>query len=233
MDSMISSAPRTEPRAARRDPVFAGPDLVSGPGDGAGQRLERKSNSAHSAAGFTLAEVLIASTLSAFVLAAVMSSFVFLGRTGFRTSSLSELEAEVRRGLETFAEEARLARDVRWNSAQSVTLILPPGSRTTIVTYGYDPDAGSATHRAFYRVEGAADSTAPRRPLIRNLADDFTFKRYRLETAAGTTNAAANDIETKQLQVVLRAQRTAGTSVTTAQAITSSRYILRNKRVSN
>jgi len=175
---------------------------------------------------------MIASTLSAFVLAAVMSTFVFLGRTGFRTGALSELETEVRRGLETFAEEARLARDVRWNSAQSVTLTLPSGSPATLVTYAYDSDARSATYRAFYRVVGDASSTQPRTALIRNLASDFTFKRYKLETAAGD-NTAANDTETKQLQIVLQAERTSGAIASTSQSITSARYILRNKRVSN
>jgi Tfp pilus assembly protein PilW len=225
---MTSSAPRIDSRPV----AFALATSVA-----RASRLPRSSQHEgrlrSTAAGFTLAEVLIASTLSAFVLAAVMSSFVFLGRTGFRTAGLSELEAEVRRGLETFAQEARLARDVRWNNAQSVTLLLPSGSPASMVTYGYDADAHSATHRAFYRVVGDADSAAPRRALIRDLADDFTFKRYRLETASGTTNVAANDIETKQLQIVLRAQRTAGTSAATDQSITSSRYILRNKRVSN
>jgi hypothetical protein len=230
---MTSSARRIKQSAPKCDRALVEPDFASGLRNATSRRLDARSSPAKTAAGFTLAEVLIASTLSAFVLAAVMSSFVFLGRTGFRTSSLSELEAEVRRGLETFAQEARLARDVRWNSAQSVTLMLPSGSSASTVTYGYDADSRSATHRAFYRMVGDASSTAPRRALIRNLTEDFTFRRYRLETAAGTENAAANDIETKQLQVVLRAQRTAGTSAATDQSITSARYILRNKRVSN
>lgn len=184
-------------------------------------------------AAFTLAEVMIASALSTFVLAAVMSTFVFLGRTGFRTGALSELEAETRRGLETFAEEARLARDVRWNSAQSVTLTLPTGSPAPTVTYAYDADSRSTTYRAFYRVVGDASSTQARTALIRNLASDFTFKRYKLETASGGDNTAANDAETKQLQIVLRAERTSGAIAVTSQSVASSRYILRNKRVSN
>lgn len=184
-------------------------------------------------AAFTLAEVLIAATLSTFVLAAVMSSFVFLGRTGFRTSSLSELETEVRRGVETFAEEARLARDVHWNSAQSVTLTLPSGSPATTVTYGYDSDSRSSTYQTFYRVVGDATSTQARTALIRHLATDFAFKRYKLEPASGTSNVAANDTETKQLQIVLRAERTSGSIAAADQSVTSARYILRNKRVSN
>src|SRR5947208_13205385 len=72
--------------------------------------------------GFTLVEVLIASTLSTLVLAGVLSAFLFLVRTGFRSSSYSEMEAQLRRGLDTFAQDTRSASDVHWNSAQSITL---------------------------------------------------------------------------------------------------------------
>ena len=60
-------------------------------------------------AGFTLSEVLIAATLSVIVLAGVLSAFLFIGRTGFRTSSYSDLEAEVRHGLDLFADDVRTA----------------------------------------------------------------------------------------------------------------------------
>ena len=183
--------------------------------------------------GFTLSEVLIASTLSAFVLAAVMSSFVFIGRTGFRASGVSEMENEVRRALETFSQEARLATDVRWNSAQSLTLTLPAGSPAAQVTYAYDADARSATYQCFYRVVGDASSTAARRALVRGVASDFAFRRYKLEQPGVSDNTAANDRETKQIQIVLSAARTSAVTAGTSQTIASSRYILRNKRVSN
>lgn len=182
---------------------------------------------------FTLAEVLIAATLSAFVLAAVMSSFVFLGRTGFRASSTSEMENDVRRALETFAQEARLATDVRWNSAQSITLTLPASSPATQVTYAYDADARSSTYQCFYRVVGDASSTAARRVLVRGVGSDFTFKRYKLEQPGVADNSAASDRETKQIQVVLSAARTSTVTAGATQTTASARYILRNKSVSN
>lgn len=196
-------------------------------------RTERAPRGRVRTAGFSLAEVLIATTLSAFVLAAVMSTFLFLGRTGLRAQDLSELETQVRRGLETFAQEARLATDVRWNGTQSVTLTLPAGSPAPLVTYAYDADRSSATYRTFYRVEGNAASGAPRRVLMRNLATDFTFKRYKLEQNGVADNTAANDLETKQLQIVLRAERTHQTTAGASQSVASARYVLRNKRVSN
>ena len=183
--------------------------------------------------GFTLSEVLIASALSAFLLAAVMSAFLFLGRSGLRAGNASEMEGEVRRALEIFAQETRIATNLRWNSAQSVTLTLPAGSPSPQVTYAYDADARSATYRAFYRVPGDATSTAPRRVLVRSVADDFAFRRYKLEQPGVADNTAANDAETKQLQLILRAERTNTTTAGGTQSVASARYILRNKRVSN
>jgi Tfp pilus assembly protein PilW len=184
-------------------------------------------------AAFSLTEVIVAATLSGFVLAAVLSAFVFLGRTGFRAGGYAELEGEVRRGLETFARDARAATDIRWNSAQSITLTLPAGSSPAQVTYAYDADAASATARSFYRLAGDAASTLPRRALIRQVAPDFTFRRYKLEQAGVTDNAAASDLETKQIQVVLRAERASLATAGAGQNAVSARYILRNKRVAN
>lgn len=188
---------------------------------------------AAAAAGFSLAEVIIASTLSAFVLAGVLSAFVFIGRSGFRTSGLSEMEGEIRRGLETFAEDARAAVDVHWNSAQSVTFTLPAGASSAQVTWAYDASGTGATAGCLYRVPGDSASAAPRRIVVRHVAPDFTFKRYKIEQDGVADNTATNDLETKQLQLVLRAQRTSVAAVGVTQSAVTARYVLRNKRVTN
>ncbi len=188
---------------------------------------------AAAAPGFTLTEVIIASTLSAFVLAGVLSAFVFIGRSGFRTSGLSEMETEVRRGLEMFAEDARAAVDVHWNSAQSVTFTLPSGAASTQVTWTYDSGSTGDTAGCLYRVAGDSASTAARRIVVRNVAPDFTFKRYKIEQDGVSDNTATNDLETKQLQLVLRARRTSIAAVGVTQSAVTARYVLRNKRVTN
>jgi prepilin-type N-terminal cleavage/methylation domain-containing protein len=180
-------------------------------------------------AGFTLTEVIVASTLTGFVLAGVLSAFLFIGRTGFRASSMSEMENDVRRGLEVFAEDARNARDIHWNSPQSLTFLLPSGP----VTYAYDDAPSSDTYGGLYRQDGDVASGQPRRVLVRNVAPDFAFHRFKLEQAGVTDNSAASDLETKQIQVVLRAQRTSIATASASQQAVSARYVLRNKRVSN
>ncbi len=176
----------------------------------------------------------MAATLSALVLAGVMSAFLFIVRTGYRASSYSRTESELRRGLETFARDARQALDVRWSSAQSLTLILPDTAAPQ-VTYAYDGTAGSATHRCFYREAVTGGTAQPRQVLVRNLAPDFTFRRYRLETpGSAAAEPAANDLETKQIQLILRVVGDNPAAVPAAtQAAFSARYVLRNKKVSN
>lgn len=184
--------------------------------------------------GFTLTEVMTSATLSLLVLAGVLSAFLMIGRTGFLASSYSELEIETRRGLEVFGQDVRKAKDIFWTSNQSITLVVPTATNVTqLVTYAYDPTTGGATSGCFYRLAGDADSTNPRRILIHGVASDFAFQRYKLEQSGVDDNRAATDLETKQLQVTLRASRAGATTVAANQSALSASYILRNKRVSN
>jgi len=185
-------------------------------------------------AGFTLVEVMIAAGISTLVLAGVLSAFLFIGRAGFSSSGYSEMEAQLRRGLDTFANDARMAQNITWNSAQSITLYLPTdGSGSRLVTYAYDSSSTGETAGCFYRVVGPANSAQPRRVLVRNVASDFSFNRYKLDINGVTDNVAANDLETKLIQINLTASRTAHTVGTTSQTSRSARYLLRNKRVTN
>jgi hypothetical protein len=177
---------------------------------------------------------MVSATLSSFVLAGVLSAFLMLGRSGFLASSYSELHAETRRGLDIFGEDVRKSADIRWNSAQSITLfVATAGNALTQVTYAYDADPSSATYQAFYRKLGDAASSSPKLVLVRNVAADFAFQRYRLEQSTGRDNTARSDLETKQIEVTFRASRARATVVTATQSALSARYVLRNKRVSN
>lgn len=177
---------------------------------------------------------MIASTISVFVLTGVLSAFLMIGRSGFLASSYSELERETRRGLDIFGSEVRAARDIHWNSSQSVTLTEPTSTNNTIlVTYAYDSVSTSPTYGCFYRVLGDDTSTSPRRVLVHGVAADFAFQRFKLEQSGTDDNTAINDLETKQIQLTLRASRTGATTVAANQSALSACYILRNKRVSN
>ncbi len=184
--------------------------------------------------GFTLAEVMITASLSAFVLAGVLSAFLMVGRTSYNATSYSELSHETGNALDVFAQDTRQASDVHWNSAQSITLTLPTSTNaTTQVTYACDSTSGSSTFGCFYRLPGDASSTATRRVLVHNVSSGFTFQRYKLEQAGVSNNTAASDLETKQISLTFRSSRTGATTVAANHTAVSASYILRNKKVSN
>lgn len=183
--------------------------------------------------GFTLTEVLIAAALSSLIMAGVLSAFLFIGRTGFSASGYSEMESQLRRALDTFARDARMAGGITWHDAQSITLSVPTAGGMQPVTYAYDGGATGPTAGCFYRLEGNPGSAAPRRVLVREVAPDFSFSRFKLEQDGVTDNTAVNDLETKLVQVNLRSTRHAATVGATGQQTRSARFLLRNKRVTN
>lgn len=177
---------------------------------------------------------MISAALSTLVLTGVLSAFLMIGRTGFIASSYSELEDQTRRALETFGNDVRKATNITWNSSQSITLSLATATNAnTVVTYAYDASTGSRTSGCFYRLVGNASSTLPRLVLVRNVASDFAFQRFKLEQSGQTDNTATSDLETKQIQITLRALRSRATTTVASQSALSARYILRNKRVAN
>jgi len=179
--------------------------------------------------GFTLVELLVAAGLSGFILSGILTTFVMLGRSGYNAANYSIMEAEARRALETFSEEARLSSNITWNSSNSITLTVVNASGTYLVTYAYDTATSGNTSKCFYRLPGAASSTSARRILVRNITD-FAFRRYKVVN--GVDYSAANDLETKQIQITLRSVRTGATTVAATNAVLSARVVLRNKVVS-
>lgn len=176
----------------------------------------------------------MAAGLSTFLLAGILSAFLLVGKAGFASSNYSEMEGQLRTALDLFGDEARKAADIRWHDERTITLaVVTATSARYLATYAYDPDPRSPTHGSFYRVLGDRDSTQPRRVLVRGVAPDFAFQRFKLETPTSSDNVARSDLETKQIQVTLRAARGGTQAPASTQSAISARYILRNKRVSN
>lgn len=179
---------------------------------------------------FTLVEVMIGATIGAGVLAAVLSSFLFLTRTGVRAAQYNDMQAQVRLGLEKFSEDVRMASAITWNGNLSVTLTVPNNyAPSNLITYAFDPDEPTAsatnTGKCFYYKVGDVASTEPRIILVRNIRD-FLFYRYdRLD------NPALTNTSTKRLQVTFTARSTGVTLADSTETAISSSFILRNKPV--
>jgi len=161
---------------------------------------------------------MISMGLASVALAAVLSSFIFLMRSSLSTTDYAGMDQEARAALETFAQEVRMADAVVNFSTNSVTLNVPTASSSYTVNYTYVP-----TLKAFYR----AYATAGQKLLVKGV-DRFSLNRFTLQQTVAT-----NNLETKQIQLELRAARSGPAQAFASNNVISARYILRNKIVSN
>lgn len=165
---------------------------------------------------------MIAAAISGFVLTAVLSTFLFMGRSGANLRNYSDMEAQARRALELFAEDVRQASSIQWASSTDAMLTVNGAA----VRYAYDAGTG-----AFTRQTNTGTVT-----LISGIATgSFAFKAYNVAGVelplATAANLAAASSDTKQLQISLEAQRKDSTVVAATNLVLSARYILRNKIV--
>lgn len=205
-------------------PARPAPGGNTGPGRASIKRIHTRDRGA-----FTLPEVLISSTISIIVMAGVLGAFVFFGRTGLAVGHYQAMENELRHGLEVFSEDVRMATDVRWTDPWQITLSVPAANGSpTSVSYAFEPSGPDALVGDLYRI----GPDGRREPLVRDVASDFAFQRYKLEQPGAADNTASNDLETKQLQLNLRTLRLTAGGPASTQAAISARYVLRNKHVS-
>jgi len=181
------------------------------------------------ARGFSLVEVMIAASLTGFVLWGVLTTNLQLLRSGVRITQYAEMEAQVRRGLEQLGHDLKIAIGLRWNGASDITLTVPSsGGTTSQVTYAWTATAG-----VFFLVPGA-DSTATAGrvnliagiPPLANGNPGLAFARFDRDG-----NAATTDLATKRVQVTLTATRKAPTAAASSQNLVSATFTMRNKAV--
>lgn len=178
--------------------------------------------------GFTLVELMIGSSLGAFILAAVLSTFLFMGRSGANLQNYNDMEAQARKALEYFAEDTRQASGVVWGS-DAYTVALTVGLNT--ITYQYN---ASARRFARQEVVTATSVVTSTRVLVTGITT-FAFTAYNISgnnvPISTTAERTAANGTTKQLQISLESSRTNTTVVAATNTVLSARFVLRNKKV--
>lgn len=199
--------------------------------------------------GFTLAEVMIGTTLSSFLLVGVLSTVLLMGRSSANIVNYSDIEAKARKSLEQFSRETRIAYDVPSFSATSVTLSIPDttsapkgtGTGAYSVTYSFDtvnklltrtgppidnPTGTSATTTLLTGVQQISGT-----PLL-------NYYRYVKPTSypvgqgyidGFSNNTATASREIKQIEVSFLLQKQNVTVAAATNKVLSARFILRNK----
>ncbi len=183
-----------------------------------------------SPAGFTLVELLIGATLSAAIMAAVLSSYIYLGRSLTRLGNQQALETEARRTLGYFTQDVLTATGLSGTpSASSVTFTLPAANGTMTVAYAYDSTAGTLT-----RTPGSGTAVV----LLRNITSPGCIFRYYDSAGSAYDNGSSPyttvttysaGIKQVSLQFSTQVGNASNGTRTQVYQVASSRLVLRNK----
>lgn len=161
---------------------------------------------------------MIALSVSGILLAAILSTFLYVGRSSAGLTIYTEMEMQARQSLLQFGLDTRQASNAVWLDANTLRLTGEDGT----VTYGFDP----GTHR-LTRTSGGT---------TRVLASDiktFAFHAYNIEgdELPLDPDPAAVSASTKMVQMRLVLARAPVGTPKATEAVISARYVLRNKPV--
>ncbi|MEI7799352.1 MAG: prepilin-type N-terminal cleavage/methylation domain-containing protein [Opitutaceae bacterium] len=176
--------------------------------------------------GFTLSELLISLSLGSLLMAAVLSTYLFMGRSMTRTANFQILENKSRLALNYLRQDIQLASAVTTSTNTSLTLTLPSGT----VSYTY---SGRTLTRT------ATFGPAPTIYLLMGDCTAFDFNYYST-LGTGLTATALVPLSIKLIDCTFTLQRGPtinGTSTQDGTAVTlatvSPRLLLRNKQGPN
>jgi prepilin-type N-terminal cleavage/methylation domain-containing protein len=196
-----------------------------------------------SQAGFTLVELMVGATLSAAIMAAVLSSYIYLGRGLARLANQQTLDTEARRTLAYFTQDVQSSSgltDTANLSDSRLSLVVPSVTGTNTVTYYYNNTASDAavtvngisvtmTANALTRCvyNGSTVTTVL---LLRNVTSSgLTLKYY--DNAGNPYTSYVNylpGIKQVSLQFTTQLGTAANNTQTLAYSSSTGRLILRN-----
>lgn len=107
-----------------------------------------KPRSIAQAAAFTLVELLVGATLSAAIMAAVLSSYIYLARNLGRLTTQQTLETESRRALAYFAQDVQSSTGLATSITPAnykLALTVPTATGSNVVIYYYNSTAATTS----------------------------------------------------------------------------------------
>jgi len=193
-------------------------------------------------AGFTLVEVMVAVTISAFILTSAYATIISLAKGSESMINYSEMNGQTRVALEVFGRDARMAKNVSEFTTTKFTMLREVFNPATnkyedhFVTYQYIATAGTFTRDEYTSYTGANGKTVPNKLVSSDIllfdVEDINFFYYRLVDldASGYDPIAKTVLEVKHVQLEAKLERPV-LNLTNTNYIISARFMMRNKDV--
>lgn len=181
--------------------------------------------SAHSSRrrGFTLVELLVATSVAAIVLAGVLSAYLFLGRNLTRLMNTQQQDVQSRRALRNFTSDLSAAIQLSTATSSQLVLTKPKAGGTTTVSYVYAaPSPATAANGTLKRTDNGVERT------VLSSLTAFALTYYNEAGTAITPNAQS--VKAVEFSYA-SAAGVASAGTQSAYTTVSPRVVLRNKPV--
>ncbi len=165
--------------------------------------------------GFTLAEILIATSIGSVLMSGITSSYMFIVKSSMSVSQYVEMNTQSRQGMDRFGREMRMAVDITAATASQISIEIQDDGGTRTVEYIYD-----ATNKQLIRVEGTWTLT------LIDSVETLSLKYYNL-----LGNETVNPLEIKKVQIEGRLSNTV-LKIENTTNLVSAKFMLRNRKVS-
>lgn len=171
--------------------------------------------------GFTLVEIMVTLGLLGLVLAAIIPTFNFFGKSIIGLGNYTMMSQDSRRSLEILSRDFHMAETLLKAEAHEVTMVLPVDAGGQMVNYVYSPANGTVV-----RTSTPPGGTAVSNQLMDDV-DEFSFVFFnRLGVELGYAHAPLL-VETKSIQVNAKLLKKV-ISTDTSDYIISARFLMRN-----
>ncbi len=171
-------------------------------------------------AGFTLVEVMIAATIGSFIMAAIVTTYIF-SLKGFRAiENYQEIHSDGRIAIDFFARDMRAAYDITSYNSSNIVVKIPTAFSYQGIVTSDKTVTYAVTGAKLYRTDTGTGKTS----LMANNINQLTFTLYDRVGSNTTLLTVA-----KGVQVELKLRKTVMSQVQTEDYL-SGRIEMRNKK---
>ncbi|MGJ8650111.1 MAG: PilW family protein [Opitutaceae bacterium] len=177
--------------------------------------------------GFSVVELIVAMTISAFVMTSMVATFIVFAAGSESVAGYTEMSQQSRKALELFARDMRAAADVTTATESDLVVVYPQTSYYDAITVQYTFDK---TVGIFSRIERALDGTLTSNDTVLDGVEQFTFDYYDPLGGALEYSQASLLLSIKSVRIDAEMLRNVSDNDATDYII-SARFMMRNRPV--